>query len=384
MATTKKPAKRAASKPSPRPRKAAAPATPAETAPTIVAPPPPPAPRRAVFIDVENTSSEADLNRVLDELAIQDLGGSTELFAIGNWRVVGQGLARGLAARGAQLVHSAPAVRVSDWSDLWIAVHAGMWLGKARPGDVIEIVSHDRAFDAVGDAATRLGVTFRRITYRSTGGAPVRDAAVSETGGDARSRRGGRGRRRGPPPPAPRNNPPAPAPRPIAARPPAGSGNAADAPSRDGEPHSASQEQILALVSRLTSADPHAGVNLDRLAVALKGAGFERPPGSPRLVTRLRRMKDLEVLPSGRVRLASASAGGGSHPVEAVSSGEAPVAEDNLAPDVQPDAQAAPGSPAGNGPARRSRRRGGRGRRRGPPRDPAAPPAPEPEPSEPS
>src|SRR5690349_14316283 len=85
-------------------------------------------PRRAVFIDVENTSSESELARVLDELAIDLTSGDTEVTAIGNWRVVGQQLGRSLAQRGAHLVHSAPATRVPDWSDLWIAVHAGMWL----------------------------------------------------------------------------------------------------------------------------------------------------------------------------------------------------------------------------------------------------------------
>ena len=48
-------------------------------------------------------------------------------------------------------MHSAPSTGVRDWSDLRIAVAAGIWLAAARPGDVIEIVSDDRAFDAVGD-----------------------------------------------------------------------------------------------------------------------------------------------------------------------------------------------------------------------------------------
>jgi hypothetical protein len=57
-------------------------------------------------------------------------------------------------------------VGVPDWSDLRIAAAAGVWLGEARPGDRIEIVSDDRAFDAVGDVAAGLGVTFRRVSYR--------------------------------------------------------------------------------------------------------------------------------------------------------------------------------------------------------------------------
>jgi len=37
-------------------------------------------------------------------------------------------------------------------------------LGGARPGDALEIVSDDRAFDAVGDVASTLGVSFRRLS----------------------------------------------------------------------------------------------------------------------------------------------------------------------------------------------------------------------------
>ena len=36
---------------------------------------------------------------------------------------------------------------------------------------------------------------------------------------------------------------------------------------------------------------------------ALKSEGFSRPPGSPRLVTRLRALKEMEIDSHGRVRL---------------------------------------------------------------------------------
>jgi hypothetical protein len=226
-----------------------------------------PGPRRAIFIDVENTSSKAELTRVLDELGSERGMPVPEIAAIGNWRVVGQDLARALAERGAQLVHSAPVTRVSDWSDLWIAVSIGVWLGRARPGDVLQIVSHDRAFDAVGDAAARLGVIFRRVTYRglATGG---RKAAA----------------RRAPEPPASRR-----APEPRA--------------SVDEGAHSAPLDEIQEAIASLTKGDPGAGVTLDALTVALKAAGFQRPQGSPRLVTRLKRMKDVEISRDGKVRL---------------------------------------------------------------------------------
>src|SRR6185369_991029 len=111
-------------------------------------------------IDVENTSSESAIERVLEHLEIDRRRQPTTLIAIGNWRSIGAGLARLLARHGAELIHSAPAVGVRDWSDLWIAVAAGRWLGQAKPGDILEIVSDDRAFDAVADAAASVGVAF--------------------------------------------------------------------------------------------------------------------------------------------------------------------------------------------------------------------------------
>src|SRR2546423_8943443 len=129
--------------------------------------------RRAIFFDVENPSRAQHIARMLDHLRIDRRGFRTEFVAVGNWRVIGHDTARLLARHGAHLVHSAPSVGVRDWSDLRIAVSAGVWLASARPGDVIEIVSDDRAFDAVGDVATGLGITFRRLSYRGlTGAAP--------------------------------------------------------------------------------------------------------------------------------------------------------------------------------------------------------------------
>ena len=54
-------------------------------------------PRRAIFIDVENTSSEDALGEVLEALQIDRAVQPTELTAVGNWRAVGQRLARHLA-----------------------------------------------------------------------------------------------------------------------------------------------------------------------------------------------------------------------------------------------------------------------------------------------
>src|SRR4030095_12938515 len=107
------------------------------------------------------------MQRVIERLAIDHLGRSTEFYAVGNWRVIGHETARLLARQGAQLVHSAPPTGVRDWSDPRIAASAGVWLAGAHPGDVIEIVSDDRAFDAVGDVAGGGRLTFSRVPPRA-------------------------------------------------------------------------------------------------------------------------------------------------------------------------------------------------------------------------
>jgi hypothetical protein len=284
---TREPAKRASKK---KPTKKAI-----EVAPMLAA-----GPRRAIFIDVENTSNEGELARVLDELKIDTQHGVTQISAIGNWRTVGQHMGRSLAERGAVLVHSAPAARVRDWSDLWIAVQAGIWLGRARAGDTIEIVSHDKAFDAVGDAAAQLGVSFRRITYRASAVAAAAAASEAREGSGerrGRRRRGGRGGGRNTPVAQRSPQTPIAAPARAPARAPA---EHKPMPERA---QGASPEQVLATIERLAAASPSKTTTLDALTVALKAAGFHRPPGSPRLVTRLRQLAEVEVLPNGRVRL---------------------------------------------------------------------------------
>ncbi len=109
--------------------------------------------RHAIFYDVENTSSPDDVSRVMAEIEMNRSRSDTHLVAVGNWRVIGQETARLLARQGAELVHSAPNTGVRDWSDLRIAVDAGIWLGSARPGDMLDVVSDDQAFDAIGDVA---------------------------------------------------------------------------------------------------------------------------------------------------------------------------------------------------------------------------------------
>ncbi len=288
--------------------------------------------RRAVFIDVENTSSEVELLRVLDSLSIDRAAQETELSAVGNWRTVGQRMGRRLAGLGARLVHSAPATGVRDWSDLWIAVAAGCWLGTALPGDCLDIVSDDRAFDAVGDAAAARGVSFHRISHRTL--QPVAEPAEEV---EPSRRRGRRSRRRRPKltsrPAVSAEESQSSAPPVPAAAPESGTNE---------EAHAASHAQIVAVLTRLTGGSAERWVNLDVLATALKAEGFTRPPASPRLVTRLRKLKDLEVSPNGMVRLT----------------------QEQALPEAGTTEEAAAAPPS---PRRRPRRRGGRGRSRSAP-----------------
>jgi hypothetical protein len=254
-----------------------------------------PATRRAIFFDVENTSRVQHIARVIDHLAVDRLGRRTDFVAVGNWRVIGHDTARLLAGHGAQLLHSAPSVGVKDWSDLRIAVAAGVWLGTARPGDILEVISDDRAFDAVGDVATGLGIAFRRLSYRGLIGQPrevepVASPAVAEPRAESsgsRRRRGRRGSRGYRSTPAPHAAPPPPAREPAATA----------------EAHTAPHDELLGVARELIGASTNGAVTLDALANALKSRGFSRPSGSPRLITRLRRLRELAVSRSGHITL---------------------------------------------------------------------------------
>jgi hypothetical protein len=107
------------------------------------------------------------------------------------------------------------------------------------------------------------------------------------------------------------------------------------------------------------------GVTLDQLANGLRERGFRRTPGSPRLITRLKRIKELDVNRSGLIRLVDEA---GSRPSPVVhEAADEPI-------DIEPEdddvngAEETEGTPveagtAEGGPRRRRRRRGGRRRR---------------------
>jgi hypothetical protein len=276
---------------------------------------------RAIFLDVENTSKPQHLAHVLEHLAVDRRKSKTILVGVANWRVVGQESARFLSERGAQLLHSAPSVGVSDWTDLRIAVAAGLWLGTARPGDRIEIVSDDRAFDAVGDVAVGLGVEFRRLSYRRLTKERADETAVADRPDMPASRRSRRGRRGGDGA-APGSRATTPresrrseravlvpsSPEPVRPAPTRRSQtresvSTLGAPGGETAPHDA----LVSVVRELVAASPRAAVTLDTVAGALKNRGFQRLPGSLRLVTRLRRMREIRVSPLGVITLAHGS-----------------------------------------------------------------------------
>src|SRR5207249_944405 len=67
--------------------------------------------------------------------------------------------------------------------------------------------------------------------------------------------------------------------------------------------HTAPHDELLAVARELIAASSERAVGIDALSNALKERGFRRTPGSPRLVTRLRRIKELDVNRQGTVRL---------------------------------------------------------------------------------
>jgi hypothetical protein len=129
------------------------------------------------------------------------------------------------------------------------------------------------------------------------------------------------------------------------------------------------------VVRELSERAPGHHVTLDALANALKQRGFSRPPGSPRLITRLRRIKELEVSRSGVITLVGGAAPMAvAEPVE----GERPrdrgldqqPVEEEQADDVDGNVAPLELTPAAaperlSGRRRRSRRGGRRHRRRG-------------------
>jgi hypothetical protein len=176
------------------------------------------------------------------------------------------------------------------------------------------------------------------------------------------------------------------------------------------EPHTAPHDEIVSVVQELIQRSRDRALSIDTLANALKSRGFRRPPGSPRLITRLRRIREITIDRTGRITLVD---GAPPSPAEAAPTREeapplVPVAAQepepyhepeeegpngNRAPpppipadDFDPWNEPTPGNEITGGPGRvppgevfptpvrrRRSRRGGRGRHRGRSGQPAAP-----------
>ena len=168
---------------------------------------------------------------------------------------------------------------------------------RGAPRDLIEIVSDDRAFDAVGDVAASLGIEFRRLSYRrlresagETVAEPEEQPVVASASGSRRRRRRRGGRGHASPPPAQGGDrrgpharggahPVGPGPQPGGRRRPGPSHVPRPQPEA---PHlTAPHDELVSVVRGLVEASPKRSVSIDALANALKSRGFQRPPGSP-------------------------------------------------------------------------------------------------------
>ena len=179
----------------------------------------------------------------------------------------------------------------------------------------------------------------------------------------------------------------APAAAPTAA--PTGARVAADSngePAND--PHTAPHDEIVTVVHELIGRGSDNAVSIDTLANALKSRGFRRPPGSPRLITRLRRIREITIDRAGRITLVDGAAPP-PRPAPVVVEDEVPEPGNRALPPPVPepefDDEPTPGNEIEGGPGReppgevlperrrRRSRRGGRGRRHGRSGAPAAP-----------
>jgi hypothetical protein len=150
---------------------------------------------------------------------------------------------------------------------------------------------------------------------------------------------------------------------------PPSSGNGAEPAS----PHTAPHDEIVAIVRDLIERTPSRRVSIDALANSLKMRGFRRTPGSPRLITRLRRIKEVHLSSAGIITLSPEYEAHDAEPaappvaaVEVPSPVEDAVvlaptedADEDRQPDVTPTGEPIEAAE----PTRDRRRRGGRGRR---------------------
>src|SRR4029077_2455973 len=148
------------------------------------------------------------------------------------------------------------------------------------------------------------------------------------------------------------------------------------APLADSPAHTAPLDELVDIVRELAQRSPNGAVLIDTLARTLKDRGFSRPPNSPRLITRLRRIRELAVSRTGMITLEGDSSGrdaGADESREAAAeNGNGRHDEVDVEVDVEGDEGPGPGNEADQEPvaigaegSSRPRRRGRRRRRRG-------------------
>jgi hypothetical protein len=112
-------------------------------------------------------------------------------------------------------------------------------------------------------------------------------------------------------------------------------------------PHTAPHDELVSVVRRLVETSPRRSVSIDAVANALKSRGFQRPPGSPRLITRLRRIRELLVSSSGTITLAEDSTVPREEPV--VESAPTQDLDSDRQPDYLGEPESEPGLPEVDG-----------------------------------
>src|SRR4029077_16679709 len=148
------------------------------------------------------------------------------------------------------------------------------------------------------------------------------------------------------------------------------------APLADSPAHTAPLDELVDIVRELAQRSPNGAVLIDTLARTLKDRGFSRPPNSPRLITRLRRIRELAVSRTGMITLVGVSSGrdaGADESREAAAeNGNGRHDEVDVEVDVEGEEGPGPGNEAAQEPvaiaaegsSSRPRRRGRRRRRR--------------------
>ena len=259
-------------------------------------------------------------------------GRRTDFVAVGNWRVIGHDTCP-LARPPRRPPHPQRAVRrcarLERSQDRRrrrrVAGECARW------GTCSRSSASDRAFDAVGDVAASLGIDFRRLSHQGITGATEARAPVREAPTESRSSRyRGRSRRRGPwrdraasgapAPGGPRRAPSSRLPssrvaprevEPLAmaptARPPVVQGSPRRACLADRAPRRAHRAR-----ARPDAALAGAAADARHARQCAQVARLQPPPqGSPGLITRLRRIKEIALSRAGVITLVGGGEGAG-------------------------------------------------------------------------